>query len=94
MIDVVELTVEKVESGFASGAFTCEALVQACLERIATYAGSYIVFANPAALEDARAIDRRRAAGEALGPLVSSPTTTNNPPIAAARRRWKRQADA
>lgn len=75
MIDVVELTVGKVQAGFVSGAFTCEALVQACLDRIAAYDARYnaIVFPNPAALDDARAIDRRRAAGEALGPLAGVP---------------------
>ncbi len=75
MIDVVELTVEQVQAGFATGAFTCEALTQACLDRIAAYDANYnaIVFPNPAALDDARAIDRRRAAGEPLGPLAGVP---------------------
>lgn len=75
MIDPIEMTVEQVQHGFASGAFTCEALVQACLDRIARYNAHYnaIIFPNPAALDDARAIDRRRAAGEALGPLAGVP---------------------
>ncbi len=73
--DIVEMTVAQVQAGFASGAFTCETLVQACLDRIAAYNPHYnaIIFANPAALDDARAIDRRRAAGEALGPLAGVP---------------------
>ena len=64
MIDLVEMTVEQVQQGFLSGAFTCEALVQACLDRIARYNDHYnaIIFPNPAAPDDARAIDRRRAA--------------------------------
>ena len=74
-IDVVEMTVEAVQLGFAEGAFTCEALVQTCLDRIARYNAHYnaIIFPNPAALDEARAIDRRRAAGEALGPLAGVP---------------------
>jgi len=73
--DIVEMTVAQVQAGFASGAFTCETLVQACLDRIAAYNPHYnaIILANPAALDDARAIDRRRAAGEALGPLAGVP---------------------
>ncbi len=75
MIDLVELTVEQVQQGFASRTFTCETLVQACLDRIARYNAHYnaIIFPNPAASDDARAIDRRRAAGEALGPLAGVP---------------------
>ena len=74
-IELVELTVEQVQQGFASGAFTCEALVQACLDRITLYNGHYnaIIFPNPAALDDGRDIDRRRAAGETLGPLAGVP---------------------
>jgi len=35
--DLAELTVEQVQAGFDSGALTAESLVQACLDRIATY---------------------------------------------------------
>lgn len=75
MLDLTEMTVDQVQDGFASGAFTCEALVQACLDRIARYNAHYnaIIFPNPAAPDDARVIDRRRAAGEALGPLAGVP---------------------
>ena len=47
-IDLTELTVEKVQAGFASGAFTSESLTQAYLDRIAEYNPSYnaIVFFN------------------------------------------------
>ncbi|HXT06826.1 MAG TPA: hypothetical protein VN715_07815 [Roseiarcus sp.] len=34
-IDIVEMTVTKAQSGFASGAFTSECLTQAFLDRIA-----------------------------------------------------------
>ena len=75
MIDLDTLTVEHVQSAYASGAYTCEALVQACLDRIAAHNPTYnaIIFPNPAALEDARAIDQMRASGETLGPLAGIP---------------------
>jgi Asp-tRNA(Asn)/Glu-tRNA(Gln) amidotransferase A subunit family amidase len=80
-IDLVELTVEQAQAGFASGAITAESLTQAFLDRIALYNGTYnaIVFLNPDALETARAIDRRRAAGEALGPLAGIPVVVKDP---------------
>lgn len=79
-IDLVELTAERVQAGFISGAFTSESLTQAYLDRIATYNSSYnaIVFLNPAALEDARTVDRRRAAGENLGPLAGVPVVVKD----------------
>lgn len=74
-IDVVELTIDKVQQGFADGTFTSEALTIAFLARIARYEPFYnaFTFMNPAALDDARAIDQRRAAGERLGPLAGVP---------------------
>ncbi len=74
-IDLTELTVEQVQAGFASGAFTSETLTKAYLERIAEFNPSYnaIVFFNEQAVEEARAIDKRRAAGEKLGPLAGVP---------------------
>jgi len=79
--DLAELTVEQVQAGFDSGALTAESLVQACLDRIATYNPKYnaIIFLNPDALDDARAIDRRRAAGEKLGPLAGVPVVVKDP---------------
>jgi Asp-tRNA(Asn)/Glu-tRNA(Gln) amidotransferase A subunit family amidase len=80
-IDLVELTVDQAQAGFASGAITSEALTQAFLDRIAEYNPHYnaIIFLNPDALADARAIDRRRAAGEALGPLAGVPVVVKDP---------------
>ena len=56
-------------------------MTQACLDRIATYNPRYnaIILLNPDALADARAIDRRRAAGEALGPLAGVPVVIKDP---------------
>jgi len=79
-IDLVELTVEQVQAGFAAGTFSSESLTQAFLARIATYNPAYnaIIFLNPDALADARAVDRRRAAGEKLGPLAGVPVVVKD----------------
>ena len=79
-IDVTELTVAQVQSGFASGALTSESLTAAFLERIDQYNPRYnaIIFLNPEALTDARAIDARRAAGETLGPLAGVPVVVKD----------------
>lgn len=79
-IDLVEMTVADVEAGFASAAFTSESLTKAFLERIALYNPSYnaIVFMNPGALDDARAADARRAAGQSLGPLDGVPVVVKD----------------
>jgi len=70
--DIVELTIEGAQAAFASGA-TSEALTQAFLDRIARDNPAYnaIIFLNPDALADARAIDRRQGSGGALGPPVA-----------------------
>ena len=71
-IDIVELTLADVQEGFASGRFTSEQLTAAHLQRIERFEPYYnaFTFMNPTALDDARAIDARRAAGEVLGPLA------------------------
>ena len=80
MIDPVELTVEAAQAAFAAGTVTSEALTQLFLNRIAAYNPRYnaVIFPNPDALADARAIDRRRAAGEALGPLAGVPVVVKD----------------
>src|SRR6195952_1193157 len=79
-IDLIEMTVETAQAGFASGAFTAETLTQAYLDRIAEWNPHYnaIIFMNPAALVTAREIDRRRAAGEALPPLAGVPVVVKD----------------
>lgn len=80
-IDIVEMTVAQVQDGLAKGSFTCEALTQAFLDRIDALDPAYnaIIFRNPDALADAREIDRRRAAGEKLGPLAGVPVVIKDP---------------
>jgi Asp-tRNA(Asn)/Glu-tRNA(Gln) amidotransferase A subunit family amidase len=75
MIDVTELTVAKVQAAFADGTLTAAALTQACLDQVAAHNPrlNAIIFMNPDAMADAQEIDRRRAAGEALGPLAGVP---------------------
>jgi amidase len=74
-IDLVDLTLETIHEAFAAASVSSEALTQACLERIQALNPHYnaIIFLNPDALRDAREIDRRRVAGEALGPLSGVP---------------------
>lgn len=72
--DLVEMTLEDAAAAFARGV-TSEELTKAFLARIVTYNPHYnaIITMNPAALDEAREIDRRRAAGETLGPLAGVP---------------------
>ncbi len=74
-INVLEFTVERIQAGFESGEFTAEALCVGFQHRIAELNPRYnaIIFPNPNALADAREVDRRRAAGEKLGPLAGVP---------------------
>ncbi|WP_437675054.1 amidase [Sorangium sp. So ce131] len=74
-INVAELTVLDVQQAYRSNQYTAEELVQAYLNRIGQYEGSYNAFTsmNPNAIAKAREIDRRRRAGEPLGPLAGIP---------------------
>jgi len=74
-IDLNALTVEAVQAGFKAGTFTAEQLARACFARIERDNEKYnaVIFLNPAAIDDARRIDERRAAGEVLGPLAGVP---------------------
>jgi Asp-tRNA(Asn)/Glu-tRNA(Gln) amidotransferase A subunit family amidase len=77
--DLVEMTLEDAAAAFARGV-TSEVLTKAFLERVATYNPRYnaIITMNPTALDDAREIDRRRAAGEELGPLAGVPVVVKD----------------
>ncbi len=79
-IDTSALTVDEIQAGFDAGRLTAEALTRACLERIEAHNPRYnaIIFLNDNAIEEARAIDRRRAAGETLGPLAGIPVVVKD----------------
>jgi len=74
-IELDTMTIAKVQACLTSGAFTAEDLTTACLARIAEFNPVYnaIIFENEDALDDAREIDRKRAAGEVLPPLAGVP---------------------
>lgn len=74
-IDIVEITIGDIQNAYDDGTYTAEQLTQAFLDRIALYEDHYNAFTtmNLNALDDARAIDTRRAAGEELGPLAGIP---------------------
>jgi len=70
-----EITVDALLKGYENGDYTAEEVVQAYLDRIAKYEPKYNAFTvlNPNVLEEAREIDRKRKAGEPLGPLAGVP---------------------
>ena len=75
------LTIETIRKGLAAGDFSAEDLTSACIAQIEACNAHYnaIIFINDAALETARDIDRRRAAGELLGPLAGVPIVVKDP---------------
>lgn len=80
-IDLESLTITGIQEGLRRGTFTAEALTLACLAQIEALNGKYnaIIFENSAALETARELDRRLAAGEALGRLAGVPVVVKDP---------------
>lgn len=79
--DLDQLTIAGIRDGLRDGSFTAEALTLASLAQIRRLNGSLnaIIFENPAALDTAREVDRRLAAGEALGPLAGVPVVVKDP---------------
>lgn len=76
-----ELTVASIREGLASGAFTAEAVTSAAIAQMQATNGTYnaVIFENDAALEVARDIDRRIAAGEKVGALAGVPIVVKDP---------------
>src|SRR4051812_32724360 len=74
-IDVEELTIAQAQQAFTAGDYTALDLTEAHLARIAEYDPNYNAFTtlDPTACDQARAIDRRRAAGEKMPPLAGVP---------------------
>jgi amidase len=85
MIEVTELSIAELRAALESGQTTAVELVQAYLARIDAYDGAdtptalnAVVVRNPAALDEAKASDARRAKGELLGPLDGIPYTAKD----------------
>src|SRR3990167_11014405 len=77
-MNVVEASIPDLRAALQAGRVTSEALVAAYLDRIAAYDHSGICLnavpvLNPAALDEARASDLRRARGQSLGALGGTP---------------------
>ena len=74
-IDLVEMTVEDVQAGYASGRFTAVELTRAFLERIRRHESRYNAFIsmNPSALVIAAALDAEYAASGPRSPLHGVP---------------------
>ncbi|MEE4278136.1 MAG: amidase family protein, partial [Halieaceae bacterium] len=74
---LLETTIAAVHAALERGQQSCEAIVNAYLQRIETYDKSTglnaVIFTNPRAVDRARAIDARIAAGEKLGELHCVP---------------------
>ena len=79
--DLDGLTIAGISDGLRNGTLTAEALTRASLAQIERSNGSCnaIIFHNPDALETARDVDRRLAAGEAVGPLAGVPVVVKDP---------------
>jgi amidase len=85
MIEVTELSIAELRAALECGQTTAVELVQAYLARIDAYDGAdtptalnAVVVRNPAALDEAKASDARRAKGELLGPLDGIPYTAKD----------------
>lgn len=75
-IDVTELTIATLQSGYALKRFTCVEITRAFLDRIKCHNSHYnaIIFLNTTdALEQAEHIDSLRSSGQTLGPLTGVP---------------------
>jgi aspartyl-tRNA(Asn)/glutamyl-tRNA(Gln) amidotransferase subunit A len=76
MIDPTRVTATGLIEQYTSGAITAEEVTRTYLDRIDRFDGRLHVFLHrdaEAALEQARGVDRRRQAGEPLGPLAGVP---------------------
>src|SRR5690606_26963848 len=75
VVDVVELTVDEIQQGYASGAFTAVDVTRAFLDRIRRFESHYNAFVsmNPDALATAAALDVEYAGSGPRGPLHGVP---------------------
>lgn len=74
-LDVTETSIADLQLALQNRSYSAEQVMAAYLRRIATYESNYnaFTFENTRALEQAREVDRKRAAGEPLGPLAGIP---------------------
>ncbi len=74
-IDVVELTVDRIQQDYAGGRYTAVELTQLCLDRIARYEDTYNAFIsmNPDALRIAAELDAEYRTKGPRGPLHGVP---------------------
>lgn len=79
--DLGNLTIRDIQKGLTNGRYTAERLTRAAIAQIKAANEKYnaIIFENDEALETAKEIDRRRAAGEVLGPLAGVPVVVKDP---------------
>ena len=80
--DLGTITVREIRDGLSTGKFTAEALTEAALAHVKAMNPTFnaIIFHNDeAALETARDVDRRIAAGEPVGPLAGVPIVVKDP---------------
>ncbi len=76
-----DLTVATIRTGLANGQFTALALTRAAIDQMQGTNGTWnaVIFENDAALDTARDIDRRIAAGEPVGALAGVPIVVKDP---------------
>jgi amidase len=74
-IDVTRLTLTDILAAYESDLFTANELMKVYLKHITRYEPAYnaFTFMNSRALTQAREVDRRRKAGDELGPLAGVP---------------------
>ena len=79
-MDVSTLTIKEAGDQLASGELTAEALTKSYLDRIKEQDSDIHAFlsVSDTAVSEAIEIDRRRAAGESLGPLAGIPVGTKD----------------
>jgi aspartyl-tRNA(Asn)/glutamyl-tRNA(Gln) amidotransferase subunit A len=79
-MDVSSWTIKEASEKLSSGEITAEALTQSYLDRIKDQDEGIHAFVSlsETALDEARAIDKRRADGESLGPLAGIPIATKD----------------
>jgi aspartyl-tRNA(Asn)/glutamyl-tRNA(Gln) amidotransferase subunit A len=80
-MSIIDRSAVELQQALATGELTSQELTQACLDRIERHDGAIGAFLRvdgERAIDQAKAIDRRRAAGEQLGPLAGIPVAVKD----------------